>query len=60
METENVHISRINHGDTIVLRNGNTVTVDRQYIKHDKFMGVTLYGDSYNLGTILIKRIIKL
>lgn len=59
METESVHISQIRTGDTIILRNGNITTVNSQYIKYDNFIGITLYGDSFNSGTILIKRVIK-
>ena len=59
MEYKKVHISTIRQGDTI-LHNGELITVSRDYIKRDPFMGLTLYGDSYNLGyKPVIKVIIK-
>lgn len=52
-----VHISTITHGDTILHLDGLIYTVGKNWIKKG-FMGITLYGDSYNLGTILVKKII--
>lgn len=57
MKTENVHISRINAGDTIN-HNGKLRTVNRENIKRNTFSGITLFGDSYNLGHKLVKRIL--
>ena len=54
---EEVHISTIKQGDTILHRDNFIYTVGENWIKKG-FMGVTLYGDSYNLGTILVKKII--
>ena len=53
---DNVHISRIRSGDTII-HNGVLTTVCNNNIKSCKFMGITLFGDSYNLGYKLVKRI---
>ena len=59
IEYQKVHISTIKQGD-VILHNGELITVSRDYIKRDPFMGLTLYGDSYNLGNKpVIKVIIK-
>jgi len=52
-----VHISEIRVGDTIICLDGYERTVGPQNIKKDKFMGVTLFGDSYKLGTIKVKKV---
>lgn len=54
---EEVHISTINWGDT-VHHDGNIRTVGKKNIKHNRFMGSSLWGDSYKLGTVLVKKII--
>ena len=53
---QEVHISTIKQGDTILHRDNLIYTVSENWIKKG-FMGVTLFGDSYNLGTILVKKI---
>lgn len=53
-----VHISEIRSGDTILHLDGKIRTVCQKDIKRDQFMGVTLFGDSYRLGTIPVKRLI--
>ncbi|EON1607173.1 hypothetical protein ACLN7E_004591 [Escherichia coli] len=50
---EKRHINDIKPGDT-VLRDGELWTVTSRDIKHDSFMGRTLFGDSYNLGYNLV------
>lgn len=60
MTIKQVNISTIVNGDTIICRDGIIRTVGRNNIKRDSFMGVTLFGDSYNLGTILVDKILKL
>lgn len=50
---EKRHINDIKPGDT-VLRGGELWTVTQRDIKHDSFMGRTLFGDSYNLGHELV------
>ncbi len=47
--TEEVHISTIQPGDTII-HDGEMKTVSGTFIKKDGFMGTTIYGDSYRLG----------
>lgn len=53
---ELVNIKEINHGDTI-LHNGELHTVDRSHFKYSEFMGLTLLGDSYNLGYKPVKKV---
>lgn len=54
---EEVHISTIMGGDT-VMHNGEMKTVSFNNIKTDSFMGKTIFGDSYKLGKIKVKKII--
>ena len=56
MKIEKIHISFIKLGDTINHFDGIR-TVTKSNIKSG-FMGVTLFGDSYNLGTRLVERVI--
>lgn len=53
-----VHISDIYPGGTILHLDGNIRTVGRTDIKRNKFRGITLFGDSYRLGTIPVKKLI--
>ena len=48
------HISDIRHGDTIE-HNGKLMTVCNSDIKRCDFMGITIFGDSYNLGYKAVK-----
>lgn len=52
-----VHISTIKHGDTILHTENKITTVCNNNIKRG-FFGITLFGDSYNLGTVLVKKIL--
>lgn len=52
----NVHITDIRTGDTIE-HNGVIMTVCGRDIKHDAFMGTTIFGDSYHSGHRLVKRV---
>lgn len=54
--TSPVHINDLRHGDT-VLHNGELVTVSRSNLRRDAFMGRTLCGDSYRLGTKPVQRV---
>jgi len=54
-KTEFIHISQIKSGDTVI-HEGQIQTVSGSNIKHDKFMGVSLFGDSYRLGSQLVAR----
>lgn len=53
-----VHISEIRTGDTILHTDGKIRTVCRNNIHKDRFMGISLWGDTYRLGTIPVKKII--
>lgn len=52
-----IHISQIQPGDTILHTDGEVRTVCRSNIKVDNFMGITLFGDSYRLGTTPVKKL---
>lgn len=52
-----VHISEIRPGDTILHTDGKIRTVCRNNIHKDSFMGVSLFGDTYWLGTVPVKKI---
>lgn len=54
--TESVHISQISVGDTIE-HNGEVKTVSGNNLKKGGFCGTTVFGDSYNMGTKLVKRV---
>ena len=54
-----VHISQISAGDTIE-HCGYIRTVSGNNIKRDSFMGITLFGDSYNLGTKAVNKVVAL
>lgn len=54
----NVHISEIRPGDTILHTDGVVRTVCRKNITRDSFMGISLFGDSYRLGTLPVKKLI--
>lgn len=54
--SKQVHISQIQVGDTI-LHNGEQKTVSGNNLKLCRFMGTTLFGDSYNLGYKLVTKI---
>lgn len=47
---ENVHIDSIRAGDCVE-HDGRFMTVCRNDLKRG-FMGITLFGDSYRLGTV--------
>lgn len=53
---EPVHISQISAGDTIE-HYGKLTTVSENNIKRDSFLGITLFGDSYNLGTKPVNKV---
>ena len=53
---EKVHISKIRPGNTVE-HNGTICTVGRNDIKTGGFMGRTLFGDSYSLGTQLVRKL---
>lgn len=49
--TTPLHISRVRVGDTVVVQ-GVPRTVCPADLKLDAFMGISLFGDSYRLGTL--------
>lgn len=52
-----VHITNIKIGDTVLCPDNKIRTVGKGNIKYG-FMRTTLWGDSYRLGTIPVKKII--
>lgn len=56
---EEVHISDICVGDTI-MHYGEMKTVCRNNISYSDFMGISLFGDSYRLGYLPVKKVIFL
>lgn len=52
-----VHISTIKNGDTILHTDNKIRTVNDKFIKRG-FCGITLFGDSYKMGTQLVKKIL--
>lgn len=44
---EEVHMSEIVDGDTIICSDGEMRTVCRNNIKHGRFYGITVFGSSY-------------
>lgn len=58
-EIVETHITDIQHGD-IIVENGTLVTLSRNYIKSDPFLGRTIRGNSYNGGRKpVLKYVIK-
>lgn len=55
MEIEEKHISLIKSGDTIICPDGRKRTVCDKDIKRCNFMGLMIFGDSWNLGTLPVK-----
>ena len=53
-----VDISSVKVGD-LVVHNEEIKTVCRTDFGYSEFMGITLFGDSYRLGTKKIKLVIK-
>ena len=52
-----VHISTIKSGDTILHTDDKITTICNNNIKRG-FCGITLFGDSYGSGSVLVKKII--
>lgn len=55
IEIHEIHISGLKSGDTI-LHNDRLMTVSDQDIRHG-FCGTTVFGDSYKLGTVPVKKV---
>ena len=52
-----VHINTIVPGDVIVCHDGRDRTVTAKDIKYDSFMGKSIFGDTYHIGTVKIRRV---
>jgi hypothetical protein len=52
-----INICHLMVGDTII-HNDKLMTVSNSDINRDEFMGITVFGDSYNLGYKPIKKVI--
>lgn len=50
-----VHITQVRVGD-VVFFDGKDRTVGAKDLKRDPLMGITLWGDSYNLGYLPVWR----
>ena len=51
-------IKDIRIGDRIIDNGGTTKTVSKGNLKYSKFMGLTLFGDCYKLGTQKVRKLI--
>ena len=56
-KTTPTHIDHIRPGDTVI-HEGELMTVSAANIKKGGFMGATLFGDSYRLGTKPVELVI--
>lgn len=52
------HISQINVCDTIKCRDGVIRTVCKSNIHYLQGIGTTIFGDSYNLGSIPVDKVV--
>lgn len=52
-----VHISTIRPGDTILHTDGQIRTVCSKNITYSSFMGISLFGNTYRLGTVPVKKL---
>jgi hypothetical protein len=57
--TKFVHISTISNGDTVIHESKMRTVNAKDHISRSEFMGVTLFGDSFKLGTVLIEKVVK-
>lgn len=53
-----VHISTINAGDTIISKDGYMRTICQNNLGGDSFIGRTIHGDSYKSGHELVKKVV--
>lgn len=56
---EKVHVSNVRPGGT-VLFDGVLKTVCSKDLRRDDFYGVTLWGDSFRMGTLPVLRVARL
>lgn len=59
-DIKEVHKSEIKVGDVILWHDGSFKTVCRENITHCNFMGLCLFGDSFQLGYKNVKKVINL
>lgn len=52
-----VHISTIKQGDT-VLWDGHMKTISKHHLGYVDWIGHTLFGDSFNMGTVPVKKVL--
>ena len=58
MKLTEVHIKDLKVGDTAIRPSDDAlVTINKDNLKYSSFMGLSLWGDSFRLGTIKIKRV---
>jgi len=53
-----VHISTISIGDSIICSDGFERTISKGNIKKNTFFGTTIFGDSYKMGSLLVKKVV--
>jgi len=58
MKTQLIHIDQVQPGDCIQCTDGELRTINKSHIKRGGFMGTTIWGDSYFLGNIKVKKIL--
>ena len=56
-KTIDTHISKIKNGDAIV-HDGYVRTVCNKDIRSCKFMGISLFGDTYHIGHKPVKKVV--
>jgi len=59
VKTKDVHISTIKWGDIVII-DGDTKTVGKKDIITGGLLGTTLWGDSYNNGKKLVKKVVQI
>ena len=53
-----VHISTISIGDSIICNDGFERTIGKNNIKKDSFLGISIFGDTYRLGRLPVKKVV--
>lgn len=53
-----VHISTIKSGDTIISKDGFMRTICKSNLGYDSLWGKTIHGDSYKAGHELVKKVV--
>ena len=53
-----VDIQDIKIGDRVIDNDNTTKTVSKGNLKYNEFMGLTLFGDCYKLGTQKVRKLI--